>query len=75
MNFSSVAFTVARFVVDPHQPEASTFNSEGEAREVARMAVKRVGTVRVFRVLGEPVTGLWDQPQLVASYGEVPGVG
>lgn len=64
----SPAFTVTRYVIKPHRPEPSLFFSEHEAARVARSAVKRLGTVRLYEVRGEPVTNLWSRPRLVATY-------
>lgn len=69
---SSAAFTVIRYIVTPHQPEASEFRDLVEAGRAARHAARRLGVVRVYRVEGEPVTGLWKRPRLLATYGEVP---
>jgi hypothetical protein len=69
---STAAFTVIRYVVKPHRPEPTQFKDQREAQRAAEAAVRRYPVVRLYRVEGEPVTGLWRRPRLLATFGEVP---
>ena len=71
-------FTVTRFCVEtfkrrkdgglaPH--EVLEFMYEAEARAKFASALKGVEGASLYSVTGEPVSGLWREPKLLARYG------
>ena len=76
-------FTVTRFCVQPFhrrgrvlvRGEARQFFGPEDALDEGRRASRRADAVGVYRIDGEPATDTWSEPQTLATYGSVPGVG
>lgn len=72
-------FTVTRFCVQPfvsrggklRADEAQQFRDVDEAMGVAARMRRRVAGVAIYAVTGEPVQGLWREPRLLATHGDV----
>lgn len=48
------------------------FGCRERALETGRVMARRRSGVLVFRVQGEPVSGIWQEPQVLARFGDAP---
>ena len=48
------------------------FKNEADARMAGESASRRDAGVIVFAITGNPEADYWDEPRLLASYGDVP---
>ena len=74
-----VVFAVTRFCVQAFGRRGGTLRptearecyfEEDARREMALLARRSTG-VALYRVRGEPLSGLWGRPKLIARHGEV----
>lgn len=73
-------FKVTRFCVQAFERrgpvlvrgESREYSDEGAARRAGATMRRRSAGVALYSVTGEPVSGLWKEPQLLEALGEVP---
>ena len=48
------------------------FAGEADARQVGKSLAVRMPGVLVYAITGEPEADFWDEPRLIARYGDAP---
>lgn len=72
-------FSVTRYLVQPFARrgrqlmagEVQAYRDRAPAIRAGRMMRRRVAGVAVYKVVGEPGSDLWREPELLEGYGEV----
>ncbi|PIC00907.1 hypothetical protein CSW60_04965 [Caulobacter sp. X] len=74
-----VVFAVTRFCVQAFGRRGGTLTPtevrecyfEEDARREMEVLARRSSGVALYRVRGEPLSGLWENPRLIARQGEI----
>ena len=77
-----VVFAVTRFCVQAFGRRGGTLRPtevrecylEADARREMEILARRSSGVALYRVQGEPLSGLWGRPKLIERHGEILGL-